>query len=217
MMDKPTVGRIVLYRTDGRNGLVYDLPAMVTVTQESHPGDYPDGRHNPLPVPDGAYAVHLTVFTPGGKGVRITSALPFDRDVSREPRDDQEFVGADGLDVSQASGTYVELNVMGVEAKNGEDIPPRSWRWPMGSGGRLAASPPLVAHTDTISQLAYGTVEGHEVRWKDFPPPAELVFNKICRADCECGWSHDPDLPLATKLAVASHLYSASRGKLAKL
>lgn len=63
----PTIGRIVRYRTDGRNGIAYDLPAMIVCTEDSHAGDYPDGSKNPLSVPptskDGS--VHLVVFTPG--------------------------------------------------------------------------------------------------------------------------------------------------------
>lgn len=61
---KPTIGRIVWYRTDGRNGISYDVPAIITCTAESHAGDYPDGTPNTLPVP-GENEVHLTVFSPG--------------------------------------------------------------------------------------------------------------------------------------------------------
>jgi hypothetical protein len=38
---KPTIGHIIIYRTDGRNGLSYDLPAMINCTRDTHPGDYP--------------------------------------------------------------------------------------------------------------------------------------------------------------------------------
>ncbi len=109
---KPTLGCVVIYRTDGRNGLEYDLPAIVTCTPETHPGDYPDGRPNPLPVPE-AGCVHLTVLTPGGFGTTIEQHAPVD---------DTEFVGAPSI--QPGSGTYVEWNVPEGEG-------PRSWRWPV--------------------------------------------------------------------------------------
>ena len=113
---KPTIGRIVWYRTDGRNGLVYDLPAVITVTKDTHPGDYPDGARNPLPVPEEGY-VHLTVFTPGGFGT-YTDKTP----LASRPGDD-DF--PDATTLTPGSGTYVEWNVpFDPEAS------PRSWRWP---------------------------------------------------------------------------------------
>jgi hypothetical protein len=116
-MTKPTIGRIVLYRTDGRNGLEYDLPAIVTCTAETHPGDYPDGRNNPLPVPtDG---VHLTVFTPGGFGSVVHGMA------GEEPRT-EDWVGAPNF--TPGSGTYVEWDV--PEASDPENPEPRTWRWP---------------------------------------------------------------------------------------
>jgi hypothetical protein len=78
-MLKPTLGRIVLYRTDGRNGLSYDLPAIITCTEESHAGDYPDGTPNDLPVPR-KEDVHLTVFTPG-QGHYVEISVPMATDV----------------------------------------------------------------------------------------------------------------------------------------
>lgn len=116
-MTKPTIGRIVTYRTDGRNGLAYDLPAIVTCTRDSHPGDYPDGQPNPLPVPDQG-SVHLTVFTPGGFGSEVTpGSTPEDRD----------FVGAPAF--VPGSGTYVEWNVPEDTIRDAH-VQPRSWRWP---------------------------------------------------------------------------------------
>lgn len=113
---KPTIGRIVWYRTDGRNGLAYDLPAIITCTRESHPGDYPDGSRNPLPVPDEG-CVHLTVFTPGGFGTKV-------KGIAGEPFDD-DFIGAP--EMFPGSGTYVEWNV----PHNGTGpVMSRSWRWP---------------------------------------------------------------------------------------
>lgn len=123
MTEMPTPGRIVLYRTDGRNGLVYDLPAIVTVTPGSHPGDYPDGSRNPLPVPSGRH-VHLTVFTPGGFGTTLEAAGgTHDGPVNRPDPDD--FPGSFGL--NPGSGTYVEWDVPPGDAV---DPAPRTWRWP---------------------------------------------------------------------------------------
>lgn len=156
MNERPTIGRIVWYRTDGRNGLAYDLPAIVTCTRTTHPGDYPCGwcgrtdvpkgevcpalEHsegdgprlcarpaNPLPVPDKGH-VHLTVFTPGGVGSVVGTDDPVG--------DDSDYVGARSL--SPGSGTYVEWNVphspahqpADCDADGHDDITPRSWRWP---------------------------------------------------------------------------------------
>lgn len=128
------IGRDVIYRTDGRNGLVYDLPAKITVTRDSHPGDYPDGRKNPLPVPDEG-CVHLTVFTPGGFGTETLHEInggefvPASEIYRMEALTDEErsglFKGAASL--QPGSGTYVEWNVPYV---GGHDIKPRTWRWP---------------------------------------------------------------------------------------
>ena len=122
-----TIGRIVIYRTDGRNGLSYDLPAIVTCTQETHPGDYPNGKKNPLPVPETGDHVHLTVFVPGGHGTTI-GRYP----LNHEPASSEEFVGASHM--NPGSGTYVELNVPywlhEYDDPASTEIAPRSWRWP---------------------------------------------------------------------------------------
>jgi hypothetical protein len=124
----PTLGRIVLYRTDGRNGLVYDLPAIITCTAETHPGNYPDGSTNPLPVP-GRDEVHLTVFTPGGFGTKVG---PWPDSGPRQPDTDADF--KDATQLVPGSGTYVELLVPyafgGEAAQRGADLPHRTWRWP---------------------------------------------------------------------------------------
>jgi hypothetical protein len=120
---RPTLGRIVIYRTDGRNGLDYDLPAMITVTRDTHPGDYPDGRHNPCPVPSSDTHVHLTVFTPGGYGTTVvTDDGPRG---AHDPDDDTEFVGAHSM--IPGSGTYVELD---VPFNDKHYKVPRTWQWP---------------------------------------------------------------------------------------
>lgn len=112
MADQPvSVGRIVHYQTDERNGLRYVLPAVITVTQDSHPGDYPSGDANPLPVPDSESHVHLTVLSPGGFGSSIGADAG------------EEWKGAPGF--TPGSGTYVEWNVpFSAEGAS------RSWHWP---------------------------------------------------------------------------------------
>jgi hypothetical protein len=123
----PSIGRIVIYRTDGRNGLSYDVPAIVNCTIDTHPGNYPDGKHNPLPVPESDLHVHLTVFTPGGYGTKTVRD-----DTARPPANDAAFVGADSI--VPGSGTYVELNVPydGIigDDPDSTEVAPRSWRWP---------------------------------------------------------------------------------------
>lgn len=114
-MNMPTIGRGVTYRTDGRNGLVYDLPAIVNCTRETHPGDYPDGRKNPLPVPDEG-CVHLTVLTPGGFGSVPAGSVA-------DEVEDSDFVGAETF--TPGSGSYVEWNVPFVT-----EPAPRTARWP---------------------------------------------------------------------------------------
>lgn len=128
----PTIGRIVWYRTDGRNGLSYDLPAIVTCTRDTHPGDYPDGRRNPLPVPDEG-CVHLTVFTPGGFGTQVRDST----DALKERPGSGDFPNAG--DLIPGSGTYVEWNVPSNDAPNAHEgytlapdgVVQRSWRWPV--------------------------------------------------------------------------------------
>lgn len=116
----PTPGRIVWYQTDGRNGLDYLLPAIVTVTQDSHPGDYPDGTPNSLPVPSSPTHVHLTVYTPGGFGSKYHTEegeqgwSDYQRDNLGRP---SQF--------TPGSGTYTEWDV--PYDPNGNR---RSWRWP---------------------------------------------------------------------------------------
>lgn len=128
VLGPPPIGTIVLYRTDGRNGLVYDLPAIVTCTEASHPGDYPTGQTNPLPIPSGT-SVHLTVFTPGGVGTKVVTVTE-EHAVAEDPGDDyQRFVGAPAI--KPGSGTYVELNV--PMSSSPEEPLNRTWRF-MGGG-----------------------------------------------------------------------------------
>jgi hypothetical protein len=122
---RPTPGRIVWYQTDGRNGLDYYLPAMVTVTRNSHPGDYPDGTPNSLAVPSSELHVHLTVFTPGGFGSVYVNQEDVESEYSSGvDKDELENLGKPKSFVP-GSGTYVELDVPYNPAGDR-----RSWRWP---------------------------------------------------------------------------------------
>lgn len=116
----PTPGRIIWYQTDGRNELDYILPAIVTVTKRSHPGDYPDGKANSLAVPSSDLHVHLTVFTPGGFGSTYVS----DGEESEYSQDDNPNLGRPDSFVP-GSGTYTELDVPYDPVGSR-----RSWRWP---------------------------------------------------------------------------------------
>lgn len=120
----PKPGSIVWYQTDGRNDLDYYLPAIVTVTKRSHPGDYPDGTKNSLPVPTSELHVHLTVFTPGGFG----STYLGQGDEVHQYRQDEENLGRP-KSFKPGSGSYVEWDV--PYARNGGR---RTWRWPEETG-----------------------------------------------------------------------------------
>lgn len=122
----PTLGRIVIYRTDGRNGLVYDLPAMINCTMKTHPGDYPDGSRNPLPVPSAEDCIHLTVMSPGGFGTKVVDDEGIEYNPDMQHTDTSVFVGA--ATIRSGSGTYVELDV--PAARDFENPGPRTWRWP---------------------------------------------------------------------------------------
>ena len=117
---KPTPGRIVWYQTDGRNDLDYILPAIVTMTKDTHAGDYPDGTPNGLAPPSSEMHVHLTVFTPGGFGSTYGDAVTWDQ-VQQEELANLGYGG----NVIPGSGTYVERDVP-YDADGGR----RSWRWP---------------------------------------------------------------------------------------
>lgn len=116
----PKPGRTVWYQTDGRNDLDYYLPAIVTVTWGSHPGDYPDGTPNSLPRPSTELHVHLTVFTPGGFG----SSYAIDGKLSEFKQDKMPNLGKP-QSITPGSGTYTEWNVP-YDANGGR----RTWRWP---------------------------------------------------------------------------------------
>jgi hypothetical protein len=116
----PSPGRIVWYQTDGRNGLHYFLPAIVTATRDSHPGDYPDGKANSLPVPSSDYHVHLTVFTPGGFGSTYVAG----GETSEYQQETMPNLGRPDS-FTPGSGTYTEWDV-----PFSPEGAARSWRWP---------------------------------------------------------------------------------------
>lgn len=101
---KPTIGRIVIYQTDGRGGLQYPLPAIINCTKDTHPGAWQgvesgeaDGT-NPVPIPEDENTVHLTVFTPGAKELYRELSVPYHE---------------------------------GYLDESGEtNYPPRTWHWP---------------------------------------------------------------------------------------
>lgn len=117
----PTPGRIVWYQTDGRNDLDYYLPAIVAVTRDSHPGDYPDGTPNSLVVPSSQTHVHLTVFTPGGFGSTYVDQSGEESEYQQETMPN---LGRPKT-FTPGSGTYVEHDVP-FDPEGGR----RSWRWP---------------------------------------------------------------------------------------
>ena len=64
-MSLPTIGRIVLYQTDGRGGYRYSLPAMIVRTRSStDPKAVADGHVAELPDDS---TVDLLVFSCGGE------------------------------------------------------------------------------------------------------------------------------------------------------
>lgn len=114
-----------LYKTDGRNGLSYLLPAKVVTTLHSHPGDYPDGSHNPLPIPVEGH-VHLIVYTPGGVGTKVRTENPEGTEGKTfAPNNDEDYVGA--VSLVPGTGTYVELDVP-VTTGTIEDMMPRTFK-----------------------------------------------------------------------------------------
>lgn len=70
----PTIGRIVLYQTDGRGGYRYALPAMVVRTRAStDPKAVADGKVAALP---DDFTVDLLVFSCAGESYG-ENAVPF--------------------------------------------------------------------------------------------------------------------------------------------
>ena len=107
---RPTIGRIVIYRS--RTG-DYDVPAIVTATTDTlNPKGVEAGHIPPLTSPS---HVHLTVFTAGKPGLRqgaedfkVTSEQPVSENVA---------------------GCYQEWDIP-EDATRDAEVPPGTWRWP---------------------------------------------------------------------------------------
>lgn len=106
---KPTIGRIVIYRSRTGN---YDVPAIVTATTETlNPAGVEAGH---VPALNGNMCVHLSVFTPGKPGLR-------------QGAEDFQTESEHGRSENVA-GTYQEWDIP-MSSPDGEPQP-GSWRWP---------------------------------------------------------------------------------------
>jgi hypothetical protein len=106
---KPTLGRIVIYRS--RTG-DYDVPAIVTATQDSLNPKGVELGHVPALSSDAH--VHLTVLTPGKPGKR---------------RDADDFLVESPHGRSEnVAGCYQEWDIEPLH--DGEEPRPGTWRWP---------------------------------------------------------------------------------------
>jgi hypothetical protein len=109
-IQKPTIGRVVLYRS--RTG-DYDVPAVVACTVDSIFKPAVDaGVMPPLEDPS---VVHLTVFTPGPQGMRhrAENLSPVQYEADGRPRSENQ------------GGTYQEWQV-----PYDADAGPGTWRYP---------------------------------------------------------------------------------------
>lgn len=106
---KPTIGRIVIYRS--RTG-DYDVPAIVNCTTETLSPKGVDAGH--VPALSGDDCVHLTVLTPGKPGKR---------------RDAEDFkVESPHGRGENIAGCYQEWDI--APADDPSDPAPGTWRWP---------------------------------------------------------------------------------------
>lgn len=122
---KPTIGRIVLYRS--RTG-DYDVPAIVTATQATLNPKGVELGHVPALASD--RHVHLTVFTPGKPGMRREAA---DFKVESEHGRGENV-----------SGCYQEWDIPPAPLNAVSDAPepaPGTWRWPE----RVSTEPAVAA------------------------------------------------------------------------
>ena len=104
---KPTIGRIVIYRS--RTG-DYDVPAIITATQDTLNRKGVEAGH--IPDLSGAACVHLTVFTAGKPGRR---------------RDADDFlVESDHGRSENVAGCYQEWDIPCGDGA----LMPGTWRWP---------------------------------------------------------------------------------------
>jgi hypothetical protein len=112
---KPTIGRIVIYRS--RTG-DYDVPAIVTATQATLNRKGVEGYVLGY-VPDlsSEEHVHLTVFTPGIPG-----------DVGHAVEEAEFKVRGAQPAQPNMGGSYPEWGI--PPALDGGDVAPGTWRWP---------------------------------------------------------------------------------------
>lgn len=107
---RPTIGRIVIYRS--RTG-TYDVPAIITATTETLNPKGVEAGHVPALSSEGH--VHLTVFTSGQPGLR---------------GDADDFLVESEHPVSEnVAGCYQEWDIP-FDAKRDAEVPPGTWRWP---------------------------------------------------------------------------------------
>lgn len=110
---RPTIGRIVIYRS--RTG-AYSVPAIITATKETLVQENVEKGY--IEDLTGDFNVHLTVFTPGKPGKRATA---------------DDFVGdrADAPISENVNGCYQEWDVPQVGTpENMDDQEPGTWCWP---------------------------------------------------------------------------------------
>lgn len=78
----PTIGRIVLYQTDGRGGYRYSLPAIIVRTRAStDPKAVADGKVRELP---DDMTVDLLVFSCGGESYGENAVPPICENVGND-------------------------------------------------------------------------------------------------------------------------------------
>lgn len=110
-MNRPTLGRIVIFRSRTGN---YDVPAIVTATVDTlNPAGVAAGHVPDLSSPT---HVHLTVFTPGKPGMR-GGAGDF-------------LVESEHGRSENVAGCYQEWDVP-ADATRDAEVPPGTWRWPV--------------------------------------------------------------------------------------
>lgn len=109
---KPTIGRIVLYRS--RTG-DYTCPAIITATRDTLFQPNVDAGH--IPGLDTDNHVHLTVFTPGSPGKR---------------GDAKDFKVVSDMPIAEnVGGLYQEWNIAYfAEINDYRAQAPGTWAWP---------------------------------------------------------------------------------------
>lgn len=112
---KPTIGRIVIYRS--RTG-DYDVPAMVTATTDTLNAKGVEAGH--IPDLSSKLHIHLTVFTPGKPGLRADAT-----DFKAESKHGRS---------ENVAGCYQEWDIAPSYDPNTLEpvgVPgPGTWRWP---------------------------------------------------------------------------------------